>query len=502
MPAHRLSVALLAALLPLTAFAQAPAKEPAAVEREVVGNRTSENIPAIPAELIERLNRYQNTRGAYLAGWTKDGCLLVSTRFAETYQAHRVCQPRGMREQLTFYPEPLGELTPAPAHAWRDGFVFGKDKGGDEFDQLYWFDYATRGTTLLTDGKNSQNGGVVLNHDGSLMAYSSTARNGADTDVWVRDTRTGQARAAVTEGGSWRALDFSSDGTQLLVSKYVSVSESYPGAVDLETGKLELFPVDGGKAAFGDFRFAPNGKSPPKAVYFVSDEPLHGKPSEFRTLRYHEWGSGKLEQISAGDWDVDSFRISADGKYLAYTSNEDGIDRLHVVSLPTHTEVELPELPIGVTGGFDFSPDGKRIALHRNTATSPSDAYVIDLAAKKLERWTQSEVGGLDAASRAPSPRSCTCRRKRLRTASTRWSSTSTAAQKDSRSLRSTRPPSSWPTNWAWRCWCRTCAAPAATARPTCRWTTRRSARIRSRTSARCSTGSRGSRNWTLRASA
>ena len=69
-------------------------------QREVVGNRTTEQIPEIPAELVERLERYQNTRGASLAGWTGDGCLLVSTRFAETPQAHRVCQPLGMREQL------------------------------------------------------------------------------------------------------------------------------------------------------------------------------------------------------------------------------------------------------------------------------------------------------------------------------------------------------------------------------------------------------------------
>ncbi|HOZ24512.1 MAG TPA: hypothetical protein PLI83_06965, partial [Thermomonas sp.] len=115
-----LFAALLAAL---PAFAQS-----AEVKREVVGNRTSENIPEIPAALLEQLNRYQNTRGAGLAGWTKDGCLLISTRFAETAQAHRVCQPLGMREQLTFYPEPVGGLTPAPAKAWRDGFVFAKDK--------------------------------------------------------------------------------------------------------------------------------------------------------------------------------------------------------------------------------------------------------------------------------------------------------------------------------------------------------------------------------------
>ena len=88
---HR-TVLFAALLAALPAFAQN-----AEAKREVVGNRTSENIPAIPAELLEQLNRYQNTRGAGLAGWTKDGCLLISTRFAETAQVHRVCQPLGMR---------------------------------------------------------------------------------------------------------------------------------------------------------------------------------------------------------------------------------------------------------------------------------------------------------------------------------------------------------------------------------------------------------------------
>ena len=85
------------------------------VQREEVGNRISENIPPIPPALLEQLNRYQNTRGATFAGWTKDHCLLISTRFAETAQAHRVCQPLGMREQITFYPEPLNSLAAAPA---------------------------------------------------------------------------------------------------------------------------------------------------------------------------------------------------------------------------------------------------------------------------------------------------------------------------------------------------------------------------------------------------
>ena len=389
----RLAPSLLAsalALVILPTFAQSTV----GVKRETVGNRTTENVPAIDAALIEQLNRYQNTRGAGVEGWTHDGCLLISTRFAETAQAHRVCQPLGMREQLTFYPEPVAGITPAPAKAWRQGFVFAKDKGGDEFSQLYWFDDATRSTTLLTDGKRSQNGGTTLTRDGGLMAYSSTARNGKDRDIWLRDTRTGESRLLLQAGGSWTPMDFSPDGKELLVMKYVSAAESHPGAVDVATGKLTMFPVDGDTASFGRFAFAPDGKG----VYFISDEPLDGQPQEFKSLRYHDIASNQVRRIGpALDWDVQGFDISQDGSRLAYTSNEDGITRLHVLALPSMQEIALPELPIGVIAGASFSPDGKQLAITLNSATSPSDAYVIDLVGTRLTRWTRSEVGGLDA---------------------------------------------------------------------------------------------------------
>ena len=374
-------------ILGLTGIGLANAASPERIES---GNRISENLPEIPAELIDSLNQYQNTRGAGFAGWTTDGCLLISTRFAETGQAHRVCQPMGMREQLTFYKEPVGGITPSPAKAWRPGFVFSKDKGGDEFSQLYWFDYPSRTTTLLTDGKRSQNGGTVLNEDGSLMAYASTARNGTDRDIWLRDTKTGQSRALLTAGGSWNALDFSPDGKTLLVSQYRSITDSQPGEVDIATGKLTLFPIDGGKAAFGGFEYARNGKG----VYFVSDE-----NSEFMQLRQHDPASG-LNRIISKDipWDVGAFAQSPDGSRLGFISNEDGISTLRVIDTASLKAIALPKLPIGISGGLQFSPDGKRIALSINTATSPSDVYVIDLDNARLVRWTQSEVGGLDTS--------------------------------------------------------------------------------------------------------
>lgn len=382
--------AILCSALALAGVSAAFAAPP--VVREEVGNRVSENIPAIPPALVEQLNRYQNTRGATFAGWTEGGCMLISTRFAETAQAHRVCQPMGMREQLTFYPEPLAAIEAPPVDSKLDGFVFGKDVGGNEFWQLHWFDMKSRGTTLLTDGK-ARNQSPLFSHDGKRFAWSSTARNGKDTDIWVMDFAGKQPRTLVTEGGQWTAMDFSPDGERLLVMKYVSAAESYPGSVDIATGKLEMFPVDGGKASFNGFRFAPDGR----AVYFISDEPVDGKAQEFRTLRYHDPATGKFQVLTASTpWDVEDLEIADNGKHLAYTTNEDGIYHLHVLSLPSHKPVKLPALPVGLVVNVGFSPDGKRLAVTMNSATSPSDVYVIDLGSAKFTRWTQSEVGGLD----------------------------------------------------------------------------------------------------------
>ena len=385
----RFSMPAAAGVLFLTAGA-AIAADTAAVRREEIGSRISENVPEIPPGLIERLNRYQNTRGAGFAGWLNDGGILISTRFGETNQVHRVRAPLAMREQLTFYDEPV--MMPAAAPAGRvDGFVFGKDVGGSEFWQLYWYDLAARDVTLLTDGRRSRNESPLWSHDGRYLAYSSTARNGKDSDVWVHELGGGEPRLALDEGGTWFATDFARDAGQLLVMRYVSINDTRPGVVDLASGKLRMLPVDGGTAAFGTFVFAPDGKG----AYYTSDE-----GSDFLTLRHHDFDSDRITALSGEiPWDVDGVTIADDGEHLAYVTNEDGIGRLHVLTLPDHRELALPELPVGAITLGEFSPKGDKLALTVSAATEPSDVYVVDLGAKALVRWTKSEVGGLDPST-------------------------------------------------------------------------------------------------------
>ncbi len=385
--------AALALALTLAALVHLPASAGAEVARLESGNRISENVPEIPPQLIESLNRYQNTRGASFQGWLDDGSLLISTRFGDTAQVHRVERPLGAREQVTFYREPVrGVKVRHGGHG--PGFLIIKDTGADEIFQHHIYDLAARETMPLTAGQSGgakvRNEGALWSHDGRRLAWSSTLRNGTDTDVWVRDFQ-GEPRLLVQEGGAWNAHDFSRDGGRLLVSRFVSIEESQPAEVDVATGKLTMLPVDGGRAAVSDLQYARDGSG----LWYLSDE-----VSEFVRLRRRDPATGEVTTVGADiPWDVTGFAQSRDGSRLAYVTNEDGVSVLRVIRAAELRAEPLPPLPMGQVGGLEFSPDGDRLALSLNTATSPADVYVVDLAAGAVERWTRSEVGGLDTAA-------------------------------------------------------------------------------------------------------
>ena len=68
-------------------------------------NLVVEGIPPIPAALAEKVDHYTNFRSAFLASWHPTRReMLISTRFADTFQIHEVKMPGGVRTQLTFIP--------------------------------------------------------------------------------------------------------------------------------------------------------------------------------------------------------------------------------------------------------------------------------------------------------------------------------------------------------------------------------------------------------------
>jgi dipeptidyl aminopeptidase/acylaminoacyl peptidase len=352
-------------------------------------NLVVEGIPPIPASLAEEVRRYTEARSASLADWHPARReMLISTRFGNTAQVHRVAAPGGARTQLTFFDEPVAGVSYEP----RTGayFVFGRDVGGNEFAQLYRYDLADGRVTLLTDGGRSQNGAVTWNRAGDRMVYASTRRNGRDRDLWAMDPANPSTDQMILEvsGGGWFPLDWSPDGGSVLVMEYISVNRSNLWLADARTGERRLLTGEGGEAvAWSGGAFAPDGRG----IYTTTD-----RDGEFRRLVRLDVATGATTPLSADiEWDVEQFALSRDGRMLAFAVNEAGASRLYLMETATRDARRVDGVPTGVIGALSWHPAGGELGFSMASARSTSDVYSLDPATGRVERWTESELGGL-----------------------------------------------------------------------------------------------------------
>ena len=369
-------------------------------------NLVVDGIPPIPADLVDQVSRYTEARAAAFVDWhpTRPE-MLILTRFADTNQVHLVAQPGGARTQLTFFPDRVNNATMDPAKG--DYFLFSKSAGGNEFNQNYRYDFSTVELTLLTDGK-SRNSDPQWSNDGRLVAYTSTRRNGADTDLYIEAPTEpkGDWMLAEVTGGGWEILDWSPDDRWVLVLEGISINESYLWLFDTKTGERKEItprPLDGAeKVAYAPRAlFAKDGKG----IFVTTD-----RESEFQRLAYLDLATGNHTYLLPdAKWDVDNWDLSHDGQLIAYTLNESGASTLHMVQLvgakgaitarPQKDPVFSPPLNTPVISGLRWHRDPKQALLAVNVAAarSPSDVYTWSVATGKnvTARWTASETGGI-----------------------------------------------------------------------------------------------------------
>ena len=359
------------------------------------GNLVMEDVPPIPADIVDDLNRYQNVRSAYFEGWQEDGSgIYISTRFADVDQLHRVDAPGGARHQLTYYREPIGDVAPQPQGG---RVLFTRDAGGSEFAQIFLLDPATGAAKMLTDGE-SRNDAVAWDRDGRRIAYQSTARNGASNDVWLMDPDAPGDAGIVVEsqdGSWWGPVEFSAAGNRLLALNYVSITDSSAHLVDLDSGSVTLLSGGPGNVSVNYPVAFDDGND---GYWLITNQ-----GSEFQRLAWQATAPGAAIEVVTRDieWDVSGAVVSRDRKRMAFAVNENGRSAIYLLNPRTRKYRRIDSIPTGVAGSMAFSPDGSRLGMTLNTATSPSDTFVLELGRDPLDygaltRWTFSEVGGLD----------------------------------------------------------------------------------------------------------
>ncbi len=360
---------------------------PASAEsRMESGNLLFDNIPTSTRQGNgdSDPDAYLQGREAIPLGFSSKGQLLIATRFGETDQLHLVDGPMGTRRQLTYWKEPItwAAFSPDPGHnAW----VYLADSSGDGNTQLY-YQRLGEAPRILTDGK-SINAMPVWSNAGRTIVFASTARDGLNLDINIvePDSKT-PPRLVLSGEGNWSPLDWSPDDGRLLVLKTASNDESYLYVLDLSTRAKREIETSKNKGAIKAAKFSRDGTG----VYFISD-----RGSEFSQLRYQNLLTGEISVVSAQiPWDIETLAVSHDGHYLAYVSNEAGLDKLNILDLRAHQDLNPPALPApGILTQLEFDQTSTHLAFGFSTSNQPLDAYVLEIAANHLEAWTASEAG-------------------------------------------------------------------------------------------------------------
>lgn len=358
-------------------------------------NLETQNIPAIPEALVQDVSRYTEFRSAGLANWHPvKRELLISTRFADTSQLHLVKMAGGARQQLTFFKDSVMGGSFQPTHG--EYLVFTKDVGGDENFQKFRYDFSTGDITLLTDG-TSRNTGGSWSHKGDLYAYQSNRRNKKDMDFYVMQPHKKDSNRllATMDGGGFSVVDWSYDDKQLLVQEYISVNESRLWLMNVVNGEKTLLteqPKAGAEpVSYSGGSFSPDGQF----IYTTTD-----KDSEFHRLARINIKTKEPQYLTSHiNWDIDDFALSDNGKWMAYTSNEDGISVLHLMDTADCKENKNVQIPAGSVGSLQWHKNNLDLGFTMDTARFPSDVYSLSVDNLKVERWTFSETGGINTTN-------------------------------------------------------------------------------------------------------
>jgi len=359
----------------------------AQVERREVGQLVYEGAPAASPELQATISPYYEVRSAVFEDWLADGSMLVATRFGQTEQIHHIAQPLGARTQLTFFDEPI---TVATAQPGAERFAYRRDEGGSEYYQGFLRDLS--GQEVRLTRPETRNSDFVFSKDGRQVAWSQVTPGDPNYDIMIAEAANPEGRRVVLEGeGAMSPLEISADGRRMLLTRYNSVADVELFVLDVASGDLTRLGPSDRKVHYAGAAFGPDAAS----VVTLSDD-----GSEMTRPVVFDLSTGAMRDLDPGaDWPAEGFDLSPDGRTIAYVVNEEGYSEVVLRDVASGRVLPGPDLPQGVLTALKFSPDGARLGLSLSTYNASGDVWSYDLASRELTRWTDSELGGLDADS-------------------------------------------------------------------------------------------------------
>ncbi len=329
--------------------------------------------------------RYLKIRTAHGATWSPDGRRVAFlTDITGVPQVWEVAasgpNTGGWPEQLTFHEERVSGVEYSPV---QDRILFSMDAGGNERTQLFLLtDGEERDLTRASDAIHYFGG---FSPDGGRIAYTATRRNGTDFDVFVQDPPDGEPETVWEVSGYHTVADWSPDGSFLIASRHHSNLDNDLYRLDLESGEAVLLTAHEGDARFQSVHVTPDAAS----AYLATDA-----GGDALRLARLDLSSLDFTYLTPDDWDVEEVKLSKDGRYLVASRNVDGYTEIRLFN-GRGSRMPGPQLPEGILGGFEFSPDSKRLAFTLTAPDRNPDVWLLDLPDGEPRRLTRSSTAGI-----------------------------------------------------------------------------------------------------------
>ncbi|TRZ43709.1 S9 family peptidase [Robertkochia solimangrovi] len=256
-----------------------------------------------------------------------------------------------------------------------DRILFRMDDNGDEVYKIYLKD--STGVKRLTPAENVRTLFYKWAKDNNSFYFASNERDPNFMDLLEMSTEDFSTKVVYENKEGMEITDISDDKTYVVLVQPLNTNDTDIYLKNLKTG--EKIKVNERQSGNTPMDFSPDGKW----YYYTSDE-----GSEFSYLMRFNPESKVYEKVTEKSWDISNFYFTHKGTYSVLLTNEDASNKLEVKRTADNSTVKLPQVEGKQILGISISRDEKMAILDVGNSNTPTDLYSYNMESGETFRLT------------------------------------------------------------------------------------------------------------------
>ncbi|MBV9493186.1 MAG: S9 family peptidase [Acidobacteria bacterium] len=339
------------------------------------------------------------TRSITGGSWSPDGKEIVfSTNMTGRLNLWKVESAGGWPVQLAVSEDRQTGGMWTPDGKW---ILWQQDGGGNEQWDVFGIPAAGGAPVNLTATPEISESGQLVSPDSTRLAVNYKPKSASVTDVAVLDLAKKTVRNLTNDKSAdrtWAVVAWSPDGKSIYANRQNpdgTVGEVW--RIDAASGALENLTPNVKPVSVQANALSPDGKT----LLVTSNE-----KGGFDNVALIDIATKKQTWITDLKWEATGDDFSPDGKWVAYSINEDGQSNVFLSPVGSNSPAQRLELPKGINSAVGttgvFSPKGDKLLVSHQSSITPNDYWLYDLETRKATQLSRSALASLDAAALPP----------------------------------------------------------------------------------------------------